>query len=717
MNAKLQGQVRFGVALFLAAAATAALPLPARAAGEPELASLLPRQAAIVLETGGRSLGDGELVRLVLPPEVLELSNPDLSDLRIFDRRGREVPYLIHQGPAADTEVEVEQRFQPRLLKVELATHGGENGVPRQVVETYELTVPDEPPEGGFWELVVETPRRQFVRRVEVAARHGGARGGVEEVLVEGDSVFRLETPPRERLRLALPGLTSERAWDRLVVTLQGEDAHGLAPNFRFESTRTVASGNEVEVPLTLVESREEPGRTVLEVERPRGLVPDRLRLATASPAFHWAVQVWDEGPGGGEEALARGRVFRLGNTARNMLRLALPRGDQLRVVIEHGDGPPPEAPRVVALLRRPALVFPAPGAGSEGAGADGTGGVLRFGARRVTAPHYGLEALLPALGVPLAGTAARLAEDVWDPERLIPARLGPVGFNPVFDPAPALAFALHPGAAINPRRFSYRRQLTVPDAAEGLHHLRLGLDDLARLRPDLDDLRIAGTGEHQWAYLLETEADHLVRPLGVEGPTTRDGRSRYRLTLPVQPARADRLALDTELPFFDRAYELSGQPPGTAEMERLSSGRLRRDLGDPRPVTLALPARRFTELELFVEDGDDAPLVWSRAEARFPVPEVYFAAPEGSYQLLVGSPDEEAPRYELERVRGVVLSVRSTEVEAGPLEPNPAYRASLGWTTSAGLQHLLLWGAVLLAVVLLTVLTLRLARGEGEES
>jgi hypothetical protein len=693
----------------------AALPPSVHAAAAPELASLLPRQAEIFLETADRPPGNGELARLLLPPQVLELSNPDLSDLRIFDRRGREVPYLIHQGPAADTEVAVEQRFQPRLLKVELATRGGENGVPRQVVETYELTVPDEPPEGGFWELVVETPRRRFVRRVEVAARHGGARGGVEEVLVEGDSVFRLETPPRERLRLALPGLTSERAWDRLVVTLQGEDAQDLAPDFRFESTRALASGDEVEVPLALVESREEPGRTVLEVERPRGLVPDRLRLATASPAFHWAVRVWDEGPGGGEGALARGRVFRLGDTARDVLRLALPRGDQLRVVIEHGDGPPPEAPRVVALLRRPALVFPAPDAGSEGAEAY-EAGVLRFGARRVTAPHYGLDALLPALGVPLTGTAARLAEDVWDPERLIPARLGPVGLNPVFDPAPALAFALHPGAAIDPRRFSHRRRLAVPDAAEGLHHLRLGLDDLARLRPDLADLRIAGTGEHQWAYLLETEADHRVRPLGVEGPTTRDGRSRYRLTLPVQPARADRLVLDTEVAFFDRAYELSGKPPGTAEMERLSSGRLRRVLGDPRPVVLPLPPRRFTELELLVEDGDDAPLVWSRAEARFPVPEVYFAAPEGSYELLVGNPEEEAPSYELARVRGVVLSVRSTEVEAGPLEPNPAYRASLGWATSAGLQHLLLWGAVLLAVVLLTVLTLRLARGEGEE-
>ena len=62
--------------------------------------------------------------------------------------------------------------------------------------------------------------------------------------------------------------------------------------------------------------------------------------------------------------------------------------------------------------------------------------------------------------------------------------------------------------------------------------------------------------------------------------------------------------------------------------------------------------------------------------EARFPLPEVFFAAPAGEYGLLLGNRDAVAPRYELERIRSTVLAVPAGVVEASPLEANPDYAA-----------------------------------------
>jgi hypothetical protein len=52
----------------------------------------------------------------------------------------------------------------------------------------------------------------------------------------------------------------------------------------------------------------------------------------------------------------------------------------------------------------------------------------------------------------------------------------------------------------------------------------------------------------------------------------------------------------------------------------------------------------------------------------------LHVTAPEGSYALLLGAPRREPPRYELERVREVVLAVQAAPIEAGPLQANPDY-------------------------------------------
>ena len=98
-------------------------------------------------------------------------------------------------------------------------------------------------------------------------------------------------------------------------------------------------------------------------------------------------------------------------------------------------------------------------------------------------------------------------------------------------------------------------------------------------------------------------------------------------------------------------------------------------------------------------------------SSVRFPLPELFFAAPAGEYELLLGHPGVPAPRYELARIRPMVLAVESSEAEARPLEDNPDYRPGARLANRAGALQIVLWVVVIGLVVFLTVLTLKLAR------
>jgi len=748
------------VALVALAVPAAAQPGDGGPAGPPELATLFPSRAPIVVEADGSSSPDGEagagggLVRLLLPPEVLGACRSDLSDLRILDADGHEVPYLVDTGRGPDLAVRVLELRTPRILGADRTTRDpdrGDGGTPALLTESYTLAAPPEAPTGQGWDLVLLTSRPRFVRALVVTA--GGS--GSDDVLAEG-SVFRLapsvggptaESGRRERLRIALP----ERLPSRLTVTLSGEEATFLEPGFRYERSRRIPGEDRARVPLTALDGRdgsgastgaERSGRTILVLDRPRGLVPGALVLDTATAAFSRRVEVWDEGPGASDRPLGAATLYRVPAPSwmdapieERSVPIATPRGDRLRVVIDDGDSPPLEALAVRAALRRPALVF-SPGRSGSGDTSSEAGtetwtraGTLLFGGGRAFRPHYDLQGLLPALnpgGAPVQGQAAEIAERLVDPALLAHAHLGAIEPNPRFDPRPALAFAHHPGAPIEARRFRYRRSLSVTPSDDGLARLTLSPADLAQARPDLADLRIVGSGggseedePRQWAYLLEPGAARDRQPLPIERHDGDEpGTSIYDFTLPATPATLDRIVLDSSAPYFDRPFTLRATvaaPQGangakTREIV-LASGRLQRRVGDPRPVTLAFTPTRMERLALEVDDGSDAPLALDRAEGRLPVPTLYFPAPQGDYALLLGDPDATSPSYELTRARPLVLAVASAPADAGPLNDNPAYSRAAGLFAGRGVQRLLLWGALVAAVLILGFFTLRLAR------
>jgi hypothetical protein len=678
----------------LVAAAVAALTVAAGAEAPRELSTLFPRQAPIFVDGAG-------IARLVLPADVLGACRADLSDLRVFDRADRELAFMVDSGRAPERRLGVTETLTPEVLAVERRRVDRDSGPPLWQ-ESFEFALPEEAPAAGSWTLVLETRRPSFVRRVDVARLGSdGSRSGI----VDGGSVFRLREPLRERLAVELPAI----AVGRLRVTLSGEDGPYLEPVLRLESSRLLAGAERASVTLEERGRRRADGRTVVELDRPRGLLPDLLVLDTATAAFSRRVEVWDHGAGASDAMLGGGLVFRVtafATAEETSLPVAPAHGDRLLVIVEDGDSPPLEGFVVHAVVRRPALLFALP----EGPPGE-PAGVLRYGGGRAYRPRYDLDGLAAAFGPGAPGAAA---EALIDPQRLAVARLGPAEANPAFDAAPALTFAQRAGAALDRSPFSHRRQLQVAPSPEGLSRLLLQPEDAALLRPDLADIRIVDPASRQWAYLLEGGAEVETLELPVAERRTAAGVSSYRLQLPVVPATAERLVIEVREPFFDRAFALEAAlDRDRTTTTTVARGRLVRRIGDPRPLAIDLPEAAVHGLELRVEDGDDAPLIVDRVSARFVMAAVFFAAPEGEYELLLGHPDADPPRYELARVRDVVLAVASAEVAAAPLTVNPDFEPGFGAARRGALLEAALWVAIAALVVFLTALTLRLARQE----
>jgi hypothetical protein len=679
-----------GVVILLIAAG-----VPARSDEPAELRRLFPQQAEFSVERDG-------LNRLVLPAEVLSACRPDLSDLRLFDLQERELALLVDGGTGPGA-AELTQRVEPPVLDAARTEIRRETG-PALRRETFEIGLPAVPAQTGSWVLILDSRQPEFVARVQVQGVNGD---GSSQTLLEAASLFRL---PRirgaEKLRLPLPSFTGER----LRVVLETEHPFWLEPALALESAREFEFGGRIAVPLDVLSVRRDGGRTVIDLARPRGLVADHVRLDTATRSFDRRVDVWDDGPGAVAEMLGSASLFRveaLAPVGESEVALRPARGDRLRVEIDDGDSPPLEQPSFSAVVRQPAVIFSADAPESRGAA-----GTLRFGGGRALRPRYDLAALLPPPTEIATGRRAEAAAALYDPRVVGAARIGPIRSNPDYDGEPALAFAMRPGVEIDRRVFSHVRHLRVPRAREGLSRLEIAPEDLAVLREDLGDLRVADERSRQWPYLVGVDSAVRSVPLRVEGPVRDDRASRYTLSLPVAPLRIERLVLDPDARFFDRGFRLEGRLVD-GERVTLAAGRLLRPAGDPRPVTLDLDPARAESLELTVEDGDDAPLVFRSVEARVPVPELFLAAPEGEYALLLGAPDETAPRYELERVRDVVLAVDAAGAEAAALQDNPDFSLGARLHGQGTGQRVLLWVVLIGAVVLLGALTLRLARRE----
>lgn len=630
----------------------------------------------------------GELFELELPAEVLAECSGDLADLRLIDSSGAQIPYALDRGLPPEIEASWLVRVEAKVKNVDRSRSGAAARLDLWR-ERYVLELPTVDSPSGSWDLVLHSDQTDFVRQASVERLETELADNGEAIW--RGSLFRLGGGVAS-LRVPLPA-ASTTGTGFLAVELEGQGGGYLEPRFSFLGTVLFASRSRELVPLEVTGQSSENGVTTVELRRPPGLVPEVIEITTSTPAFARPVELVETESSGGERRLGGATLYRLAAAVSGatslldgrLLPVSPVQSGDLRLRVVDGDAPPLAELSVRAGLRLPRLLF-----STSSRDVD-----LFFGGGRVDPPRYDLAALLGRL--PL-DSGLRLATAT-------PA--SPLA-NPAFDAAPILAFAHRPGALLDSRPWSHQRQLTVPATTEGLASLTLGAEDLAILAADLSDLRLVDSESRQWAYLTETLRPPTSLAVALSSRSA-DGETVVDVDLPAAPLPVVGLVLETDVPYFDRPFELSGQRVDSKEWVRLTGGRLEREAGSSAALTLSHPESRLLALRLEIQDGDDAPLTFSSGEVRLTERRVFFPSPEGQLQLLLGNPRARKPDYELERIRDVVLAVSSEPAEAGPLEENPAFARFSTWRSGSALQEGLLWLAIGLAVIVLAFVTFRL--------
>lgn len=623
--------------------------------GKTDLWRLFPQEADVTAAPG--------LVRLPIPEDVLRACRGDLSDIRLFDANNKEIAYVVDSG-----EMLVEKKESVRLeVKKVSRTAEAREGAATLYHEAFDTTAPPD----GEWTLVFDTDASEIVRTLKIT---GVDKDDVAQPLAAGVSLFRLPHMQAERLSVPI----TVKGLRRLVISLDGEAAGYMQPRMTAQRRALYGGTDLLRVPLVKTNEIDQGKRTIATFARPVGLVPSALALSTDTPLFDRRVRVLDGEP------IGSARLFRITNVDYTELRVGRPHSDALRVEIDNEDSPKLEALAITALVRQPVLAFNAPPGAIT----------LRFGGGRVERPSYDVVSLLqrPSTALPLLSTKL--------------ATLSARRANASFNPKPALAFAMRPGAPVDVAHFTHRCVLPLTPSPDGLASVVLPAAIVAVARPDLGDVRIVDKKAQQWPYLAERTPMPEMRPL-LLALLHEEHTSKITLRDEFAPMRIDRLELDVSAPYVDRAAKIWS---GDRVIKEL---RLTRKKDEEGPIVIDLEPIAANALTLEVQNGDDAPLAIEDARARHLRKKIFVTAPAGDYVLLTGNADLQAPSYELEAARDTVLAVTASDSEPGTLGKNPDYRvtANLG-AGGRGLQ-IGLWAAIAIAVLVLGALTLRLAKND----
>jgi len=631
--------------------------------------------------------GSSALVRLPLPPEVLALAAPDLSDVRILRGSGGDVPYVIDREEHLTEAVvsDVRSALSPTSA-VQSRTRGGSPGVVTYR-EVYSVGIPMPPIDSTHSTetvLLLETDVPNFTATVWLR----GLGTSVESTVV------RIPAMGVELLEVPLPSLLT----GSVEITLENETGF-LSPHLFVQRRTTEVRPTRLMRPLDVVSTRMEGTTQVVVLTRPPGVLPLTLRVATNATTFAAHTTALVRSADEGVRELGAATIFRVPPRAEGLPgteQLEIPvrdwlAGEQIELRIERGDSGPLDGIAVIAELCEVALVFE-----------NSYDTSLHFGGARLRLPVYDLGILAISLrdpSLPVASLDAVLPTEGYTHE-------------------PLLGFAMRAGTAVNRDRYRSAAPVTLPAAPEGLTRVELTPALLAAARGDLSDIRIVSSDGLQWPYVVspDTRAVEVSANVTVEDEPDRIGASHHELTLPHAPLGTSVLSFDPTEQFFSRSVEVWGQIEGEREPRSLSFEYASRDRGARTPIVFDLYLERLTRLYLVIENGDEAPLHFEAVTLTVPVDDLLVTAPAGEYEVLAGDELARAPDYDLARVDASVLrnvSIATTAI--GDVAANPSFHSPT-FVERSGWQSVALWAALILAVVVLLGLTLRLARGEAEE-
>ena len=628
--------------------------------------------------------------RLRIDAPILAQARRELTDLRIFDNVGREVPYLLIP-PAPPSLAWAPGRVAPIAANQKVSGFEADFGN-LQTIDRIRLTGIPAP----------------FMKRANVEGSGDRARWTLLR-----DQITVFDLPDYQLQQLEIPFTSGSYRYVR--VTWDDRNSARVSRP-AVVSARTAVHEGVAAAPST----------APVEFER-RPSEPGKSRYHLRLPGPHLPLVALDLTVGGGyvlrravvtESRLSNGRMAPVitGATilrrivqdglSATALRIQIARPDEpeLDLTIDDGDNPALDLKGVTAVFDElPWIYF------------ESEGGELlaRYGDAKLGPPRYDLEAARESVRI------EKVADATWG---------APRPREPVVEGAASGTTSMPTGGApIDAKLFRYLR--AIPAGEAGLIALPLDAAVLSHSsgpRADFADVRVIDAGERQVPYVLERRDEPLELPIVLEqreapptGAQQSGAISYYRVRLPYPNLPSAQLVLTTSARVFERIAALSVERPADARhrdpwLSQIATGRWAHDeQSRPAPaLTLSLSPVDATDFLLVVSEGDNSRLPITTARLLLPSYRIrLFRDDRALLRMAYGRSDLEMPSYDLAILAAQVLGVSAREVKPAAEEAGPAAHTDL--IASALISPRVFWSVLVVAVIALVVLLMRLLKQE----
>ncbi len=597
-----------------------------------------------------------------LPLEVLDKAMPSLSDIRLLDASGKEVPYILEAVRPAVVMAGDLADFKSRIegTKTVLTAAAG----------------------GGYVDSVtLETPAGGFIKPADVYVSMDGKNWTLS---AGGVPVFR-QYRDSENLSAGIKPVPAK--YIKVVV----DDSRSAPVPFTGLQARVLPRvPASLETLACAVISREDHASfSRLSVRLPaRNLFVFSVGLTVSDKLFSRMVSVSARSLEDGRlvsKHMASGAIFTTDASGSPASRTDVPvyarlQGtDEMVLDLDNGNSQPLDIKSVKVVYAPVYAVFQAR---SEGVYR------LLFGNRQAPARTYDLPGIASFLtGKDFSAPAA-----------------GKVEKNPAFAEAEALPNLDVFGGAIDTAKWLYSTPVSAERA--GVQGLDLDLRVMSRSERSLSDLRLVSDNK-QVPYILDR--DYTVREMDIpaEKKVGAYPVTIWRIKLPFKNIPLIRLTAAAPGTVFQRRvtlYDTASDESGRAYRRPLGSAVWSNSgAGGPVTCSMGIPGAPYgDELELEVENGDNKPLEISDLKLYYPVSRLIFKwKGGGGLRLYYGNREAGYPAYDISLVETELLS---EEKQAASLEEDKGGKKGWGGLKLSGAVSKAAFWIVLAAVAALLV-------------